>query len=266
MLPIYEIRKSDLTVKRNNYQLMFPEHIHKYIEIMYVFKGSQRIKIKDHEYMINKGEAAIIFPETVHSYTGDGVSDADVLILICAPKSFGKLFPDLNKLRAINPVISENEIVPELKAAFEMIRPEHSIGIKFSWACVIMSYIMETIQLENVSYAPVEDITYKIIKFIEENFTENITRKILAKKFNVSESYISVIFTDKFNMNLRNYLGVIRAEYAAGLIRTTNETFTVISRLSGFESLRTFNRIFKSVYGMTPGAYKKNINRMMKNT
>lgn len=266
MLPIYEIRKNDLTVKRNNYQLTFPEHIHKYIEVVYVFEGSQGIKIKDREYTIRTGEAAVIFPETVHSYTSDGVSEADVLILICAPKLFGKLFPDLNKLRAVNPIISENEIVPELRAAFEMIRPEHGTGIKFSWACVIMSYIIETIQLENASYAPVEDITYKIIKYIEENFTENITRKSLAERFNVSESYISVVFTDKFNMNLRNYLGVIRAEYAAGLIRTTNETFTVISRLAGFESLRTFNRIFKSVYGMTPGAYKKNINRMMKNT
>ena len=136
--------------------------------------------------------------------------------------------------------------------------------IKFSWTCVILSYIMDILQFDTAADAPVDDIAYKIVKYIEENFTDNITRDTLAVRFNVSKCYISKIFTEKFNINLRNYLGLIRAEYAASLIRTSDETFTTISRLSGFESLRTFNRIFKAVYGMTPNEYKKNINRMMK--
>ena len=123
---------------------------------------------------------------------------------------------------------------------------------------------MNIIQFDAATDAPVDDIAYKIVKYIEENFTENITRETLSEQFNVSKFYISKIFTEKFNINLRNYLGLIRAEYAASLIRTSNETFTTISRLSGFESLRTFNRIFKTVYGMTPHEYKNNISKMMK--
>ncbi|MGN1115747.1 MAG: helix-turn-helix domain-containing protein [Candidatus Ornithomonoglobus sp.] len=263
MLPMYEIRQTDLTVKRNNYELGFPEHIHKYIEILYVISGRQRVRLRGTDYCVAEGNGMIIFPDTVHSYCGGG-DKADVLILICDPKLFGSLFPDFKKLRPHSPMIYEGQISPELRFALNAVSPDSGQEIKFSWTCVILSYIMDIIQFDAATDAPVEDIAYKLVKYIEENFTESITRDTLAERFNVSKCYISKIFTEKFNMNLRNYLGIIRAEYAASLIRTSSETFTTISRLSGFESLRTFNRIFKAVYGMTPKEYKNNISRMMK--
>ena len=130
--------------------------------------------------------------------------------------------------------------------------------------CVIMSYIMEIMKLEHLPSDPVTDISYKIVKYVEENFTEPITRASLAQHFNVSECYISRIFAQKFKINLRNYLGLIRAEYAANLIRTTDENITLISQLSGFDSQRTFNRMFKAAYGRTPKEYKNSINQFIK--
>ena len=264
MLPLYEIRKSDLTVKRNDYDLNFPEHMHKYIEIIYVFKGNQPLNIENTEYNLTEGNAAIIFPETIHSYGGSGTHDSDVGIIICAPKLFGALFPDLKNFRPENSIIRSENIREELRLAFNSIKPDDEFEIKFSWVCVIMSYLMKTLEFKQQSAEIVSDITYKIIKYIEEHFTEDITRESLARQFNVSECYISKIFTNKFKMNLRNYLGLLRAEYAANLIRTTNETFTVVSSLAGFQSLRTFNRMFRATYGIAPNEYKNNINKLIK--
>lgn len=264
MLPLYEIRKSDLTVKRNDYNLNFPEHMHKYIEIIYVFKGNQPIRIENSEYNLTTGNAAIIFPETIHSYSGNNLRGDDVMIIICDPKLFGVLFPDLKNFRPENPIIKAELINSELKTAFNALKPDDEFEIKFSWVCVIMSYLMKTLEFKQQSAEVVSDITYKIIKYIEEHFTEDITRESLARQFNVSECYISKIFTNKFKMNLRNYLGLLRAEYAANLIRTTNETFTSISSLAGFQSLRTFNRMFRATYGIAPNEYKNNINKLIK--
>lgn len=263
MLPLYEIRPADLTVIRNKYELNFPEHMHKYIEIIYVHKGTQSIASEGKSYDITEGSSAIIFPDTIHSYTGSGKEGAEVLIILCAPKLFGSLFPDLNKFHLDNPLIDRALIHDKLKTAFCMIERTADFAVKFSWTCVIMSYLMEIITPEHSDRSPVSDITYKIIKYIEENFREDITRESLAKHFNVSECYISKIFANNFKMNLRNYLGLIRAEYAANLIRTTDETFTSISQLAGFGSLRTFNRMFRSAYGISPSEYNNNINKMM---
>lgn len=62
MLPAYEIRKSDLTVKHNNYELDFPEHMHKYIEIVYVYKGFQHLKIENQDFEVTEGVMTVIFP------------------------------------------------------------------------------------------------------------------------------------------------------------------------------------------------------------
>lgn len=264
MLPKYEIRKTDLTVKHNNYELDFPEHMHRYIEIVYVYNGVQHVKIEDRPYTVNQGSAVVVFPETVHSFFSLEKKDSEVLILMIEPKLFGKLFPDLGNFKPRTPVITSEQIGEGFRCALNCINPDDSFEIRFSWACVIMSYILETLKLEQSSSPPVKDITSKIVKYVEENFTEPITRASLAKHFNVSECYISEIFSKKFRMNLRNYLGLIRAEYAANLIRTTNETFTVISQLSGFETQRTFNRMFKAAYGMTPQEYKHNVNKFIK--
>lgn len=264
MLPVYEIRKSDLTVKRNKYELDFTDHMHKYVEIVYVYKGGQHLKINNNSYNITAGSAAVIFPDTVHSYFSSDKKDTDVLILMCAPKLFGSLFPKLNNKIADNAVIDASQINDELKFALNAIRPEQNFTTRFSWACVILSYLLDCISVHNSDSAPIEDISYKIIKYVEENFTDDISRESLAKSFNISEGYISKIFSQRFRMNLRSYLGQIRAEYAAMLIRTTDETLTSISHCSGFNSIRTFNRMFKAAYKMTPTEYKDNLDRFTK--
>ena len=267
MLPVYEIRPTDLTVKRNDYELNYPEHMHEYIEIVYVYKGVQHLRIENSEFEISEGCLAAVFPDTVHSFFVPEVSDkkeTEVLILMCAPKIFGKLFPDLKKFRPEVSVVDKSEICDEFRAALDNIRPGEDVEIMVSWACVIMSYALKTLNLKRGGAEPVSDITYKIIKYIEQNFTEPITRRSLAEHFNVSECYISTVFSRKFKMNLRNYLGLIRAEYASGLIRATNESFTMIAQQSGFDNPRTFNRMFKAAYGMTPSEYRRNINRFVK--
>lgn len=264
MLPVYEIRKTDLTVKHNNYELTYPQHIHKYIEIVYVYKGSQHIRIENIEYALTEGCAAAVFPDTVHSFYSLDKKESEVLILMADPKIFGGLFPDLGHMTPETPFITAANMPRELQCAFEMINPEQSFEQNFSWTCVIISYLLDTLSLKAHESQPVSDITYKMLKYIEENFTDQITRTSLAEQFNVSECYISRLFTTRFKMNLRNYLGMVRAEYAANMIRTTDENFTTICQLSGFESQRTFNRMFKAVYGCTPQEYKGNINKLIK--
>lgn len=264
MLPKYEIRKEEITIKRNNYELNFAEHLHSYIEILYVYKGVQHLRIEDTEYEITEGNAAIVFPETVHSFFGENNIPTETLILICEPRICGSLFPDLSNLKPENPYLKKELICKELEFAFKSIKPYVGADIEFSWSCVILSYILNILNLKSYSAPPVKDMTQKIVKYLEENFTESITRAALAKKFNVSECYISRIFSQKIRINLRNYLGLLRAEYAANLIRTTSETFTEISRIAGFDSLRTFNRMFKASYGQTPQEYRNNISKLIK--
>jgi|GEM_PF-2500769 len=96
----------------------------------------------------------------------------------------------------------------------------------------------------------------KVCEFIRENFTENITRE------NVSD--IIDLNTDSFGRAFKRYTGKNFADYTYGLrlaeakknLTETDLTVTRISINTGFDSLRTFNRIFKKHTGMSPSNYR----------
>ena len=62
---------------------------------------------------------------------------------------------------------------------------------------------------------------------------------------------------DKSVCTLTDYINSLRARCAANMLLTEDLSMTEIAMRSGFESLRTFYRVFKSNYNCTPSVYKK---------
>lgn len=264
MIPFYELQPSDLNIIYNKRELNFRPHIHKYVEILYVFKGGQHLEINSKEYLLEEGDAAIIFPDHLHSFSRPVQREAAVIFLICTPEIFGSLFTSLNECTADAPIVKKEDIPERAVYAFNNLDKTNSFAENLGWALIIMSSLLEHIKLRKTHRMPVNDIMPKLIKFIDENFTRPLSLDMLANEFHVSKYYISHIFSNRINMNFRNYIGTLRAEYAATLIRTTGDNMTVISDKAGFESQRTFNRIFKAIYGISPLEYKSNINAYLK--
>jgi AraC-like DNA-binding protein len=257
MVPFYEVQPEDITIIHNKRELKYRSHIHKQIEIIYVFKIGQHLNIDGKDYEILEGEAAVIFPNTVHTYYRNEWRDTDQIFIICPTELFGNILPDLSELSAENPIITD--IDEPTRLAFRELVSCNEPAQKLAWTLLIMSKLISKLTLSHQSAAPVRDLTQKIIIYISQNFRENITLDSLASEFSVSKFYISHTFSNKIKISLPNYLSLIRAEYAAGQIRTTNDSITNICNNSGFTSQSTFNRAFKRIYCMTPREYKENI-------
>ncbi len=256
MIPYYEVQPDRLKIIHNHRELSFPPHIHDNIEILYVNKGTQHISINNIKYKINEQDVAIIFPNLLHEYYKDDKKNADGTLIICDPKIFLNMFPNLTQSTPKNPVIKNNTLNKEAVFALDSINAEKPFPINLGFVYVLMHHILDNLDIINKQNFYPENITKKIIEYITKNFTNPITLDIMAKDLCVSKYYISRIFSDKIKINFRNYIGITRAEYAAKLIRITNDSLTEISANAGFESQRTFNRIFRSVYGCSPRDYK----------
>lgn len=265
MLPFYEILDyADVSILKYHGEVVFPDHLHKYIEITYVSSGIQRITIDNTDYTLNAGEASVVFPNIVHGYHPDDPRPSDVTMLIFNPAVFGSVFSDINKLKAKNPVIPAENIDGDVRYAFEHMDGKMEIKKQAGWALLVFSYLLEQLEISDYQADPTYGIIPDIIQYIDKNFTTPITRKMIAKQFNVTENCISNIFNRVLKMDLRNYLGVKRAECAAKLIRTTDDPMTVICEKAGFESISTFNRVFHANYGLSPRQYRSNIHKLMK--
>ena len=64
------------------------------------------------------------------------------------------------------------------------------------------------------------------------------------------------MFSEKMGVGFNDCVRYLRCKNAAVMIKSRDMTFTEIALACGFGSVRSFNRSFKEVYGVTPSEYK----------
>lgn len=101
----------------------------------------------------------------------------------------------------------------------------------------------------------------RVIAFIDENFTSDISREGLAAAVDMNPNYMSQLFNLYTGKKIKEYINHLRIKEAAlRLAGADNEKKVIdIALAVGFESLATFNRAFKSIFKITPTEYKKKL-------
>jgi AraC-like DNA-binding protein len=97
-----------------------------------------------------------------------------------------------------------------------------------------------------------------VVQFCSANFTKELSLSILEDELHLSKYYISHLFGDKLGIRFNDYINSLRISEACRLLRTTSLSITEISEVSGFGTLRTFNRAFIKQLGTSPSEYRKN--------
>ncbi len=105
------------------------------------------------------------------------------------------------------------------------------------------------------------DLIEKIIKYIENHFTENITLRSIADEYNYSYHYLSNFFNANVGINFKRFLNEYRINNACFLLRDTDKSITETAQQSGYDNLRSFNREFLSIMGYSPSDYRRRVNQ-----
>jgi AraC family transcriptional regulator len=104
----------------------------------------------------------------------------------------------------------------------------------------------------------------KVIDYINKNFSEKITLDELAHVANFSPYHFSRIFFSYTGVSVIKYLKNKRLEKAESLLLSTNESVAEIALKCGFESISSFNVLFKQKYSQSPTQLKQG--KVSKNT
>jgi YesN/AraC family two-component response regulator len=108
----------------------------------------------------------------------------------------------------------------------------------------------------NITFRTEEKIK-KVMNYIEENYSSDISREGLAASVDVHPDNLGKLFKTYTNKKLGDYIYELRVKDAAIKLRETDDNIIDIAFSVGFESLRTFNRIFPKFMGTTPEKYRK---------
>lgn len=103
------------------------------------------------------------------------------------------------------------------------------------------------------------ELIKKIREYIDHNFDQGITLNELAKKFNISNSYLSNLFSEHVESNFTDYLNKVRVNKAKELLKTSDKKIYQIADKVGFNDSGYFSSWFKKIVGVSPSVYRDNL-------
>lgn len=105
-----------------------------------------------------------------------------------------------------------------------------------------------------------EKTTIKLIETVIGMHFNNpgLSLKDVAKECSMAERDIAPCLKKHTGLSFKQYLNKIRVDNAMYLLTTTSEQVGQIGLAVGFNSFNNFTRVFKSISGKSPKAYRKN--------
>lgn len=97
------------------------------------------------------------------------------------------------------------------------------------------------------------------IEYIREKALYPIKLEDVAKVASLSPWYFSRIFKKLVGMSFIGFVNEIRIEKAEDLMANTDRTIADIAMDCGFETLRNFNRVYRSIRATTPSKARANL-------
>lgn len=237
--------------------LTFPFHLHKTAELVIVQEGSMSITLSNQNYLLHEGNLLVIFPGQLHEYNSHKTGSKSYIIIFDT-MSFPEYTEQFHQFHPSNPFVPGYLLEPDVFLAIERLySPSVTQNLKTAWLNLILAHIFPIFHLEQNTENNDTHLISRIIEYLSIHFTEPLTLDLLAREMHINKFHLSHTFTDKFHSSLTEYLNKLRTEKATRLLTTTNYSIEKTGVLSGFETQRTFNRVFKSQTGLTPSAYRK---------
>ena len=95
------------------------------------------------------------------------------------------------------------------------------------------------------------------VSYIREHYTESISREGLASRLNMHPDNFGRFFRQHTGKKIGGMINELRIQSAMLELAEGNKNVLEIAMQVGFENLRTFNRVFKKITGISPNEYRK---------
>lgn len=116
----------------------------------------------------------------------------------------------------------------------------------------------DTLSSEFSDYRNKEKISMAVA-YIKENYDKELNMAIVSNYISMNYSLFSLSFKQYTGMNFVNYLKMIRINEAKRLLVETEAKIIDISQKVGYENEKHFMKTFKSVCGVSPSEYRRNM-------
>ncbi len=234
-------------------KIAYQMHFHRNFEIIYVIDGEMQTIYNGIQTVISCGECLIIPSNIPHSidipdgsHVWVGVFSEDFFPKF-AKEYGGTIFSKFKCDYDTESFLKKNLFCRQASDLYTLI------------GCLYLIASQCVAHAEAADKRVGTELADKILSYVYENFTENLTLRQVAAALGYEYHYFSGIFHKLFIMNFKEFINMCRFEAACEIISDPTKNLTEIAFQSGFGSVRSFNRIFKKMSGKSPGEYRLTI-------
>ena len=254
----------------------YQAHWHSYGEIVLVGPGNTNVfMVNQKTYELVEGDFLLIWPMEMHA-----IIDADrkESVIIQFSNAFINSLFDLQRImhfyrnlhvlciRAHPQLVSRlRTVADKMKEVYLAAGADRELR-----CCMLLMEFMLTLdehrdeflpEIRNgESYSYTDSALHRIVlvtDYIKNNLTaDDLSQSAMAEMAGISKEYFSRIFRSVTGTNYSKWLNMIRLEKATELLADQDMTLTETAMLSGFQSISSFNRVFRAEKGIAPGEYR----------
>lgn len=101
------------------------------------------------------------------------------------------------------------------------------------------------------------EVTHRVIKIIEERYSEELDLKCISQVIHLTPYYIGSIFKKNTGKTFNQYLCDYRIDRAKEILQTGKVNISRLSEAVGIKNTSYFCSLFKNRFGISPGDYKE---------
>lgn len=268
----FKLRYKTVPVAISETNTFFPTkpHNHSEIEILLILKGKSEVHINSNVFNVTAGDVIFVNPLEVHSLIADRSED---YCHRCICFDTAVISDNLLSKKITEGTIGLPYIVPKCSKQSDFLTEKFSEiyeavmkeEITFSlevtsFINLMLAYLIKNSLLkERVKAKENTVFCDRVLKYISENYSENITSKQAAEMLNFNQSYFCRAFKQNFGMSFSAYLNMYRISASKKLIERSGENIADIAFKCGFPNPDYFTKCFKMLIGISPSEYKKSI-------
>ena len=233
----------------------FVAHMHRHPELIFVEDGNISIQTDGQTETVHAGEFALILPNRVHAYSTPDHSS--VYVCIFSESYIPHFSREIRGKQATSARFLVRDSITDFvrQELFLTDRVPDLYNMKATLYALMGEYLKQTTLIPGTGKDT--QLLDQIIRYIDQNYMDNISLQSMAQALGYEQHYLSRYFHSYIPMHFSQFVNWYRVDTATQLLRNTDLSITEIAARSGFQSIRSFNRVYLELTGVTPSGNLK---------
>lgn len=231
--------------------------------IHYVLSGKGIFRFNDKEYFLEAGYGFLIWPDELAFYQADE-KDPWTYLWVGFGGSEAAAYLEAMGLSERHPVFA-CEQSEELYAVIKDMMDHNTFGMandlrRNGQLGVFLSIIADSAEVvEKQDSDKSNEYVRKAVSFIQSNYCNPIKITDVAEYVCINRSYLYTLFQNSLGMSPQQFLTAFRIAKAKELLESTAYPIESIALSCGYSDALVFTKAFHNVRGMSPSAYRKEV-------